>query len=47
MSGLALGQFRFRLKDNSEFNFNYKIIANIFYLDGRLVIYIINSTISF
>ena len=47
MSGSALGRFRFRLKDNSEFNFNYKIITNIFHLDRRLVIYIINSVISF
>ena len=47
MSGSALGRFRFRLKDDSEFNFNYKIIANIFYLDRRPIIYIIDSTTSF
>ncbi|KAF2175419.1 hypothetical protein K469DRAFT_724132 [Zopfia rhizophila CBS 207.26] len=35
ISRTAPGRFRFRLKSDKEFNFNYEIIVDIFYLNNR------------
>jgi len=35
------GRFKFTLRDNYEFN--YKVIIDIMYLDGKLVLQIIDS----
>jgi hypothetical protein len=45
MNSKSLSRFKFSLKDNYEFNF--LIIINIIYFDRKLVLYIIDSFISF
>jgi len=47
MSLLALGRFRFRLKKDEEYIFNYEIIVDILYLNSRLTIHVINTIINF
>ena len=37
--------FKFTLKDNYEFN--YKVIVNIMYLDSKLVLHLVDSAIAF
>jgi hypothetical protein len=41
----SLGRFKFTLKDDYEFN--YSVIINVFYLDGKLVLQVIDSTTAF
>ena len=40
--GRSLGCFRFTIKDNTEFN--YTILVDIFYIDSKPVLYIIDET---
>ena len=47
LSTAAPGRFRFRLKDDREFIFNYEIIVDIFYLEGRPTIHVVDSATSF
>ena len=37
----SLGRFKFTLKDN--YKFNYSVIINIIYLNGKPVLQVINS----
>ena len=41
----ALGRFKFILKDN--YKFNYYIIIDIIYINGKLVLYIVNKVTAF
>ncbi|PBP15381.1 hypothetical protein BUE80_DR013882 [Diplocarpon rosae] len=41
----AAGKFKISLKDN--YKFNYLIIINIIYINSNLILYIINSAISY
>jgi hypothetical protein len=45
MNSKLPGRFKFFLKDNYEFNF--LIIIDIIYLDKKLILYVIDSFISF
>ena len=45
MYGKALGRFKFTLKD--DYKFNYYIIIDIIYLNGKLVLYIVNKVTAF
>ena len=45
MYGKVLGRFKFILKDNYEFN--YYIIIDVIYLNGKLVLYIVDKTTTF
>jgi hypothetical protein len=39
------GRFKFTLKDDHEFN--YSVVTDVFYLDGRPVLQVIDSTTAF
>jgi hypothetical protein len=45
LKGAALRRFKFNLKDN--YNFNYEIFINVIYLNGKLVLYIVDFRTSF
>jgi hypothetical protein len=36
MNGKSLGRFKFILKD--DYNFNFEIIIDVMYLDGKLIL---------
>lgn len=39
------GCFKFTLKDDA--NFNYSILINIMYIDGHLILHVVDMTIRF
>lgn len=41
----SLGHFKFTLKKNA--NFNYLILIDIMYIDGNLILYIVDEAIRF
>jgi hypothetical protein len=45
MNGKSPGRFKFTLKD--DYNFNFEIIIDIIYLDGKPVLQIVDVTTSF
>jgi hypothetical protein len=45
MNGKSPGRFKFILKD--DYNFNFEIIIDVMYLNGKLILQIVNVTISF
>jgi hypothetical protein len=45
MHGKSPGRFKFTLKD--DYKFNYPVIINILYLDGKPVLQVVNSTTVF
>jgi hypothetical protein len=45
MNGKAPGRFKFTLRDN--YNFNFEIIIDVIYLNGKPVLQIIDTATSF
>jgi hypothetical protein len=45
MNGKSLGRFKFTLKN--DYNFNFEIIIDVMYLDGKPILQIIDAAISF
>jgi hypothetical protein len=45
MNGKSLKRFKFILKD--DYNFNFEIIIDIIYLDGKLILQVIDAATSF
>ena len=45
MNGKALGRFKFNLKN--DYNFNFEVIIDVMYLDGKPVLQIVDTAISF
>jgi hypothetical protein len=45
MNGKSPGRFKFTLKDDYEFN--YSVVIDILYLEGKPVLQVIDSAISF
>ena len=45
MHGKSPGQFKFTLKDDHEFN--YSVIINVLYLDGKPVLQVVDSSTAF
>lgn len=43
--GKSLGQFKFTLKE--DVNFNYLILVDIIYINGSLILHIVDETIRF
>ena len=41
----SLYRFKFKLPNNLDFN--YTVFINIFYINGKLVLYVINKAIGF
>jgi hypothetical protein len=45
MNGKSLGRFKFTLKD--DYNFNFEVIIDVMYLDGKPVLQVIDAAIFF
>ena len=45
MNGKAPGRFKFNLKD--DYNFNFEVIINVIYLNGKPVLQIVDTATSF
>jgi hypothetical protein len=45
MHGSILGRFRFTIRN--DINFNYWLIVDVIYINGKLVLYAINEVILF
>ena len=45
MNQKALGRFKFTLRD--DYDFNYSVVVDIMYLDGKLVLQVVDSATTF
>jgi hypothetical protein len=45
MNGKSPGRFKFTLRD--DYNFNFEVIIDVMYLDGKLVLQVIDVATSF
>ena len=45
MNQKALGRFKFTLRD--DYDFNYLVVVDIMYLDGKLVLQVVDSATTF
>jgi hypothetical protein len=45
MNGKASGRFKFILRD--DYNFNFEVIIDIMYLDGKPVLQVVDAVTSF
>ena len=45
MNGKTPGRFKFNLKD--DYNFNFEVIIDVMYLDGKPVLQVVDTAIFF